>query len=134
MNLAQVDIIGRIFEQEGTIFVSNNLYFESMPIKNKSGYNVAEVFGYNYFYILDIYRKKGLISDKVFKKEKKRTLNHHIIRCYFDFSKEHSFNKSGYLKYMKYFWGESFFWFSYIRVLTFWVSRNILHKGYKCYF
>lgn len=131
MNFAQVDIIGRIFEQEGKIFVSNNLYFDSIPIKNKSGYNVAKAFGYNYFYILDIYRKKGLISDKVFKKEKKLTLNHHIIRYYFDFTKEHSFNKSGYLKYMKYFWWEPFFWFSYIRVLKFWVSRNILHRGNK---
>ena len=99
-----------------------------MPIKNKSGYNVAEVFGHNYFYILDIYRRKGLISDKVFKNEKKATLNHHIIRYYFDFDKEHLFNNSGYLKYMKYFWWEFFFWLSYIRVLKFWFSRNILHK------
>ena len=117
MNFAQVDIVGRLFETGAKIYVSNKKYFETIFMENKGGYNVAQVFGYNYYYILDLYRKKGLLSASVISKDREKTLFEHILPFYFDFVKEYNFDKSGYFKFMKFFWLEPFFYLAYFKIL-----------------
>lgn len=113
----QVDLVGRLFEAGRKIYVSNNPYFATIYVENKGGYNIAEVFGYNYFYILQLYKNKGLISKKVFAENKFNTLFQHIIPFYFDIKKEYNFSKGSYFKYMKYYWFEPYFYFSFLKVL-----------------
>lgn len=116
-NFAQVDIIGRLFEKGSSLYLSNKNYFSTIYVKDKGGYNIAKVFGYNYFYILDFYKRMGLISKKVFNKNKFETLFNHIIPYYFDFKREYNFSKGSYFKYMKYYWFEPYFYCSFFKVL-----------------
>ncbi len=117
LNFAQVDILGRLFENGSSLYLSNKKYFSTIYVSGKGGYNIAKVFGYNYFYILELYKNKGLISKKVFNKNKFKTLFEHIIPYYFDFKKEYNFSKGDYFKNMKYYWFEPYFYFSFIKVL-----------------
>lgn len=116
LNFAQVDIAGRLFEAGGKIYVSNKPYFTTLYVLNKGGYNVAKVFGYNYFYILNLYKKKGLLSSRVIRKDKRKTLNKHIINFFFDYSGDYSFKKDGYFRYMRYFWFKPYFYLSYLKI------------------
>ena len=53
LRLTQVDIYGRILQKGVSIVYNNEHFFEiSNPI-NKGGYNIAEVFGQNFFKILN---------------------------------------------------------------------------------
>ncbi len=131
LNFVQVDILGRLFENGSSVYLTNNVYFSTIYVDKKGGYNIAKVFGYNYFSILDIYRKKGLISNKIFAKNKYDTLMKHIIPFYFDFMHKYNFEKDGYFKYMKYFWFEPYFYFSFFKVfkmLLKYVKSKLKHK------
>ena len=128
LNFAQVDIAGRLFENGGSIYVANTNYFRTIYVDKKGGYNFAKVFGYNYFYILDIYKKKKLLSNAVFNKEKHKILRKFLITMYFDFYKQYSYTKDGYLKYMKYFWFDWYFYFTYLRIFKYYI-RSRLAKG-----
>lgn len=130
LNFAQVDIAGRLFEAGNKIYVSNAYYFKTIYVDNKGGYNIAKVFGYNYFYILDIYRKKKLLSNRTFNKEKRKIIRKFLITQYFDFYKQNSFVKDGYFKYMKYFWFDWYFYFTYLRIFKYYI-KSILPKGRK---
>lgn len=116
MNFAQVDIAGRLFEAGKKMYVSNNPYFTTIYVVNKGGYNVAKVFGYNYFYILNLYKKKGLLSADVIRKDKRKTLKKHIINYCFDFDNDYKFQNNGYFRHMKYFWYKPYFYLSYLSV------------------
>ncbi len=116
LKLVQVGVAGRLFEFGGKIYVSNKACFQTIFVYNKTDYNVAEVFGYNYFYILDFFREKGILSRKVFRNEKIKSLYNYIIPYYFYFKKEENFNKGAYFRHMKYFWFEPFFYLSYIMI------------------
>lgn len=116
-NFAQVDILGRLFESGSCVYISNKEYFLTIFVSGKGGYNIAEVFGYNYFYILDFYRKKGILSNKIFNRNKFDTLFNHIIPYYFDFNHEYNFSKKAYFKFMKYYWFEPYFYFAYLKII-----------------
>ena len=115
--LNQVDIIGRLFEKKNTLYVSNESYFDSLAIKNKSGYNVAEIFGKNYLELLYTYHKLGLLSKKSIENSKKKLLKF-INHYYFDVEHDHNFFKTGYFKYIfKYYWNKLYFYEQYIKII-----------------
>lgn len=117
LNFAQVDILGRLFESGSCVYISNKEYFVTIFVNGKGGYNIAEVFGYNYFYILDFYRKKGILSNKIFNCNKFDTLFNHIIPYYFNFNNEYNFSKNAYFKFMKYYWFEPYFYLAYLKII-----------------
>lgn len=130
LNFAQVDIAGRLFEAGAKMYVSNRAYFTTLYVANKGGYNVAKVFGYNYYYILNLYKNKGLLSADVIRKDKRKTLSKHIINYFFDFSGDYNFNKEGYFRHMKYFWFDPYFYYSYLKILKSFL-KSFLPKNIK---
>lgn len=68
-------------------------------VPKKGGYNVAEIFGRNYFLILGQYVRNGDISYGNLAREKYRMLRH-INYQYFDWRRRFGFQRTGYFKYM----------------------------------
>lgn len=130
LNFAQVDIAARLYEAGNKFYISNKSYFSTLYVPNKGGYNIAKVFGYNYFYILDLYKKKGLLSPKVFRNELYNTLKKHIVNYCFDYENNFSFDKEGYFRYMKYYWFKPYFYLSYLSAVKKYL-RSLFYKLLK---
>lgn len=110
------DITGRLCEKDKNILIYNAPSFSAFsPYKKGGKYNVSEAFGHDYLWILSNFiDKHNGLSKEVFEIEKKNIMNH-VNHFYFDLAKEHTFQKTGYLKNMKtFFGGNSYFWKSYI--------------------
>lgn len=116
LNFFQMDVILRLLSDGKPVIINNKIFCTDLVILNKSGYNVAKVFGINYFTILREYLIAGKLSKSVYQKEKKRMLYKYIIIRYFDFLNEHDFEQSGFHKNMKYFYLDYFYWSSYIYI------------------
>lgn len=117
LQLAQVDILARLMQQGNKASICHEGLSGGASIKNKGGYNIAEIFGQNYFIILKEFLKSGDISKKTYEKEKRKILNQHIIPFYFDFKNEYTFKKTGYFKYLKEYWFDFYFYASFIEIL-----------------
>lgn len=118
--LNQVDIIGRIFEQKHSVYIVNNAYLTGLYQEKKGGYNSIKVFGYNYFYILEQFKNKGLISNKIWNREKYRILFKHLFNNnYIEFSKKYKIDEEeiGFFKYLKYYWFSPILYFAFIKLL-----------------
>lgn len=68
-------------------------------VPKKGGYNVAEIFGRNYFNILKPYIRDGALTTNDLAYEKRRILRH-INYQYFDWRRRFAFKRTGYLKFM----------------------------------
>ena len=139
LKLPQVDIIGRIFENNLQVTVLEKKLFNSItPYKKGGNYNVAEVFGKNYFDILSKFldRNNG-ITCQTFEAEKDSILEF-INEFYFDKNKNYSFNKNGYLRHMlKYFKNKPNFYKKYVIIQLekfFETKKTETHKIYKILF
>ena len=97
--LCQVDILGRLINNHKSVVI-NKIYFKIQPVAKKSGYNVAEVFGKNYLFILKDLMLKKLITRKTYGYIKEDILFKHINSCYCDYSKQFNFYKTGYFKHL----------------------------------
>ena len=83
-----------------------------MRPNKKGGYNIAQVFGNNYLYLLNEY--KNFIESSTFKAKKMKILKF-INFYYFDLLGLFAFKKTGYLRYMYPYYKQNFyFWFKYI--------------------
>lgn len=98
--IPQTDILCRMFTGGKYAIVANRKLFNSMEVKNKGGYNIAEVFGYNYLKILKEYVNHNTLSKIVYNQEKKKILTKHINFFYFDIKNRYSFQKTGYFKWL----------------------------------
>ena len=113
LKLNQVDLIGRLYEKNSKVYVVNNIYFNSIQLKGKGGYNIAEVFGKNYLDILRKYASKKILSYRTIEKTKKELLK--FINSYY-FNNEHYFYKNGYFKYLlKYYFYNIYFYSLYLK-------------------
>ncbi|MBR2082584.1 MAG: glycosyltransferase family 2 protein [Elusimicrobiaceae bacterium] len=81
------------------LIINQPLYDISTPTK-KGGYNIAEVFGYNYLNILKEFLNNGLLSSSIYNYEKKRLLLDHINPFYFDINNLWNFHRTGYFKWL----------------------------------
>ena len=115
LKLVQVDIIGRLFENGYKISLLENLFFNTLiPDKKGGNYNIAEVFGKNYFDILyDFVGKNNGIDEKTIEQEKFKTIDF-INDFYFDINNNYSFQKTGYFRHMfKHFKNKFYFYSKY---------------------
>lgn len=98
--------------------ICNEFLFDSLTPVNKGGYNIAEVFGNNYLSFLEKMIDQGLLSRKIYDKEKKRILPF-INRFYFDRKKKFAFRKTGYFKWMfPFYWRNYYFYIKLIGVFN----------------
>ena len=116
LKLTQVDIYGKLLKENFSILIWKEDFFDIAKIINKGGdYNIAEIFGKNYFNILSKYKNKNNgISLKTIYNEKNKIIKF-INYYYFDENKQFKFNKNGYLKYMMVnFKFNPYFYFNYL--------------------
>ena len=88
--------------------VLNELLFGGEYTKARSGYNVAEVFGKNYLFLLNFYQSSKKISDENYELQKYKMLVHHINPNYF--SLYHKYTKNGYFRNLKDYYKNAYFW------------------------
>lgn len=141
LKLAQVDIYGKILQKDVPIVYNNEYFFEILNPINKGGYNIAEVFGQNFFKILnDFVGTNNGLSKLTLEKEKKVILDF-INFYYFDFNHIFAFQKTGYLKFMLPFYGKDFYFYkTYWGILLkqiaqkiFEVKKDEIHKTIKIF-
>jgi len=124
--IAQTYILFKMMFDGKAIFVNDKVLFKIHHVGKKDGYNIAEVFGYNYLNILKEFVDKGKISSSVYGKEKKKILLEHINYFYFDLKKEYNFAKNGYFKWL---WQdykfEPYFYANYLK-MRFKQLKNLL--------
>jgi len=87
LKLTQVDALLRLMDIEPKVYICNLPMFQVIPTGPKGGYNIAEVFGLNYFKILKEFQSK--ISDDTIEYLKNDVLENHIIPFYC--SESHNF-------------------------------------------
>jgi len=129
LKLTQVDIALRLIEKGHSVLVNNKSIFWGLPVDNKGGYNIAKVFGQNYFSILKPYIPRKLLKRSVYRSEKRNILNKHIIPYYFDFNNEHNFEKGNYFYYMRDCWFDFFFYKSFIKILYSYIKVLVRMTG-----
>ena len=126
-SLPQTDILCRIIVKGKTVEIINKHLFESLSVSKKGGYNIAQVFGYNYLKILKEFVAQGQLSQKVYEKEKKNILLKHTNHFYFDLNHQYAFTKDGYFKWLlpdyKY---NLYFYIAYIKIMFLHLSKIIL--------
>lgn len=104
-------------ENHRNILCVNEELFDSVcPPKKGGNYNVAQVFGYNYLTFLNEFKSKALLSNRVYKDEK-RVLLKFINDYYFDIDGKFNFQKSGYFRYLlKFYWFNFYFYRYYFKM------------------
>ena len=121
------------------LFIIMNIFFEiSNPINN-GGYNIAEVFGQNFFKILNNFVGTNNGLSKVTLEREKEVILDFINDYYFDFQEKCSFQKTGYLKFMlPLYWEHFYFYKKYFVILLkqicsmmFQIRKNESHKIIK---
>ena len=118
LQLTQVDVLCRMMAEKKRAVVNRIHFAESMPRSKIGGYNLAQIFGYNYFSILSEYVAAGKVTPAAFRREKFRMLRYHILPFYLTFSSSNGFPKSGYFRWLiRDMWSIPFFWFTLLFVL-----------------
>ena len=130
LQLSQVDLYGRLYENGYVINVLKNEFFNVNIPKNKGGnYNVAKIFGLNYFDILTSYLDKNNGIKKITIEKEKKNIIKFINDTYFDYNNSYSFNKTGYYKYMKkHFKTKLYFWNLYRKAEMKLFRKNLKRK------
>jgi len=108
LRLVQTDILFRFMSSGKRAVVLFDAYFLGMDIGRKGGYNIAEVFGHNYLYLLKQYIVSGKLESTTFQAEKKKILFQHIIPYYFN--EENDFSKTGFFQYMRDYYEDPYFY------------------------
>lgn len=129
LKLSQVDIWGWLIEHNYSIVVYNeNLFTVNLPPKKGANYNIAEVFGKNYFTILSYYvNKNNGLSKESIEKEKKQILKF-INSFYFDLNNNFSFIKGGYFSYMFPIYKSKPYFYLYYFSNIFTKFKNLFYK------
>ena len=137
LNFAQTDIIARMIDTKKTgALLIDGLTMNCQNIKNKGGYNICEVFGNNFFTILQSLIKENFVSQKTYNFVLKEMLFKHINLFHFDLKKQFTFKKGGYFKYLfKYYYNKPYFYLNYIhiclnKILNF-IYRKEKNENYK---
>ncbi len=125
-SLAQTDILCRALASGKRAIVCYHEMAVVQPVAKKGGYNIAQVFGYNYLKILKEYVHKGALSFDVYAAEKKHILLAHINHYYFDLNHEYAFQKTGYFKWL---WPDykaaPYFYLAYLKITWLRVKRAL---------
>ena len=104
-----------------TAVADGRLFFDSLPVFNKSSESLTSVFSINFLDMLAEY-VPGKISPKVFAREKKRMFFDFILPSYFDFFNEHpKVRRTGYWKCTIRYHREIYFYTAFLRIAVMWM-------------
>lgn len=95
LQLSQLDVLCRTITNRKRAEVFNFKFADPYPRPNKGDYNLAQIFGVNYFTILSPYTATDGLSPKTLLLERRRMLRNHLLPFYLTYS--HAFNASGYI-------------------------------------
>lgn len=128
--LTQMDMILRLAASGCGNVVDSRIFFETQTIVRRAEYQVAEVFAYSYFDILQEYAGKELPYE-IFEKEKRRMLFEFLIPRYFDFFNEYNcVRQYGYWKNTAVYHRNFYFYMSFVQVGFMWlISRFFSHDS-----
>ena len=132
LRLPQVDIYGNLFENDFSVLLCRGRFFNPKTVEKKGGnYNIAEIFGKNYFTILNNFlNKHNGINKKTIEEEKRKILD--FINGYCFYSKNYTFQKNGYLKHMlKYYCLKPYFYLSYLKNLFINIEKTDTHRNIR---
>lgn len=134
--LAQTIVLANQLANGRKAFVCTNSLFEGQTVKNKGktdGYNIAQVFGYNYLNILKKQVNNAALSRSIYNQEKKLVLQTLINPFYFDVTHQCNFQKTGYFKWV---WNDykycPYFYLSYLKFLHKQIKfqiKNLFHHA-----
>ena len=99
LQFSQVAMLAKMTEDKAKIVLYADKIMTGPTVLKKGGYSVPEVFGKNYFTIIDEIYKKGQISKRVYEKHKKEALVKHINKFCFR-QKDSDFKMTGYFRYL----------------------------------
>jgi len=111
-SFAQVDVFLRLIARKKKVVLVRDDFFYAVWPPAKGGYNFAQVFGDNYISLL---RENG-VTESAVRREQVRSLRH-IVRYYFNFNGCYRFQKTGYMPYMRSYYGLPAFWLAFLRVI-----------------
>lgn len=78
LKLPQVDVMFRLINSKGTVFINNERLFNSLPLSSKGGYDVLDVFLDNYIFLLDEQLNNEKLTKNTFIQEKRKLLLQYI--------------------------------------------------------
>jgi len=107
LKLTQTDVLFRMIASKKNAVIIRELIQYCFLSGRKGGYNVVEVFGYNYLSILKQYVESKKLSQAGYAKEKKKVLIEHTLP--FAFSKNHDFSNDNMLHHLREYHGEPYF-------------------------
>lgn len=123
--LMQVDWTFRIVNKHNKTIISFYNFYDSVILKNKNiGYNIFEVFSYNYLNILKFFVEKKEISKKTYQLEKKRLLFRFLIPnlvMYIYQYKTYKFHIDKPFFYLKEYRYDYFFYFSFLFFILYFI-------------
>lgn len=98
LQIPHTDVLLRCVRESTRTILINLPLFALLDIGPKKGYNIAEVFGKNYLFLLSQYRDTGLLAETTYEREKYSILVNHIIPFYF--STQHEFEQTGFFRHL----------------------------------
>lgn len=131
--LTQLDITLRLLSSGCHAVMDGRNFFTVQKVHKVVDYQIAEVFGNNYFEILREYLGSEL-TPAVFEQEKKRIFQEFLIPSYFDFFNEKSgLKQKSFWKYTGIYHKNFYFYISFIKVVFLKIvcrifPRNFLRK------
>ena len=127
-NFSQVDIISRLMDT-GKALVYPNQIFDMVNLKNKGGYSIPEVFGFNYINLINKIFISGKISKKTYNYHNKMLLLKHINKYCFN-QDDTQFSRKGYFKYLfPIFRSKYYFYTGLIDQLLKFIGKKIYSKS-----
>ncbi len=124
-HLFQVDALITLIGKGKKIIILNDIIKQGQPITGKGGYNVSEVFGQNYFHLLQKQHEKGNLKSSVLVLEKYRCLNKIIFPFFLDVKCRHEFDKTFKLLNFKKFFFNWFFYALFIKHGLIWFVYRV---------
>lgn len=113
LRLTQVDVLCRMLAVKKKAVVYRFSFARSIPRGQIGGYNLAEVFGRNYFSILKPYVASGVLSQEAFRVEKQRMLKNHLLPFLLSLNEKYAFPKVGFVRHLAWvYWNVPLFWLS----------------------
>ncbi len=127
LNFSQVDMLARLMISGSTCTVVTGNFLESTAIKNKGGYGIPKVFGFNYLSLLKGFKENGYIGQKTFDRHKKELLIKHINK--YCFNQDNTlFLKNGYFSYLlPFYWKEYYLYTSFLIEFLKSIARKIFY-------
>ena len=132
--LTQTDMVLRLAAAGGRAMVDGRIFFDSMPVPNKTPKSLVEVFSVNFLDMLSGYVPEK-IGRKTFRTVKKQMFHEYIIPVYFDFFRENpGMERPGYWQatvryHREFYFYTGFFRIAFLRMLCRCFSHETLRWG-----